>query len=94
MADPAKNEKGDINPQDHEHESHFWTHHLHSRRLRSFLHHPTGRKVHVAGSPEEVDGLTKTLTGQGLQDHEWDVVIQGSADHVGFGSALSIEIER
>jgi hypothetical protein len=38
--------------------------------------------------------LTKTLTGQGLQDHEWDVVIQGSADHVGFGSALSIEIER
>jgi low temperature requirement protein LtrA len=58
-----------------------WTHHLHSRRLRWFLH-PSGKRVHVAGTPDEAQGLHKTLTNQGLADGEWDVVIHGSADHV------------
>lgn len=57
-------------------------HHLHnaSRRLRHFLH-PDGRKIHIAGSPDEAEQLRKTLSTT-EKDGNFDLVINGSPEHV------------
>ncbi|KAF2660174.1 hypothetical protein K491DRAFT_589607 [Lophiostoma macrostomum CBS 122681] len=66
------------------HQSHHHPHlpHLHhtGKRLRQFLR-PDGRKVHVAGSPDEADLLRKTLSSTEKPD-EFDLVINGSPEHI------------
>ena len=54
-------------------------HHL-PGRLRHYLH-PSGRKVHIARTPDEATALRKTLS-QDHQDDSFDLVIQGSPEHV------------
>ncbi|KXT10484.1 hypothetical protein AC579_8880 [Pseudocercospora musae] len=49
-------------------------------RLRHFLH-PNGKRIHVAASPEEADQLKKRL-GEIHQDHEFDVYISGTSEHL------------
>lgn len=57
-------------------------HHLHhtGRRLRHFLK-PDGRKVHIAGSPDEANVLRKTLSSH-EKDDDFDLVIHGSPEHL------------
>jgi len=59
-------------------------HHFHhtGKRLRHFLR-PNGKKVHIAGSPEEADILRKTLS-QNEKEEDIDLVIHGSPEHVQF----------
>jgi hypothetical protein len=62
-------------PQHHHH-----YHHHTGRRLRRFLH-PDGRKIHIAGSPDEAERLRKTLS-ECEKESEFDLVIHGSDEHV------------
>lgn len=57
-------------------------HHLHhtGKRLRHFLR-PDGRKVHIAGSPDEAEYLRRTLS-LSEKDGDFDLVIHGSPEHV------------
>lgn len=57
-------------------------HHLHhtGKRLRHILR-PDGKKVHVAGSPEESNHLRKTLSTT-EKDGDIDIVIHGSPEHI------------
>lgn len=63
------------------HNTHTGHHHHHhtGRRLRQLLR-PDGKKVHIAGSPEEANVLRKTLTRDEKDD--FDLVIHGSPEHV------------
>ena len=54
--------------------------HGQSRRLRQFLH-PSGKKVHVANSPEEAATLKQRL--EKIQsDEPFDIHIHGTPEHV------------
>ncbi|KAH0541882.1 hypothetical protein FGG08_003687 [Glutinoglossum americanum] len=55
------------------------THGRRSRLRQFFL--PDGRRVHIAASPEEVDGLKRELSRQ-YPDQEFDLYIHGSPEHV------------
>ncbi|EME89255.1 uncharacterized protein MYCFIDRAFT_213586 [Pseudocercospora fijiensis CIRAD86] len=58
--------------------------HHHTARLRERLRqfvHPNGKKIHIAASPEEADQLKKRL-GEIHQDHEFDVYISGTSEHL------------
>ncbi|OCK80360.1 hypothetical protein K432DRAFT_45747 [Lepidopterella palustris CBS 459.81] len=57
-------------------------HHLHlpGKRLRHFFR-PNGRKVHIAGSPDEVETLRRTLSII-EKDGNFDLVIHGSPEHI------------
>ncbi|KAF2471400.1 uncharacterized protein BDR25DRAFT_285984 [Lindgomyces ingoldianus] len=59
-------------------------HHLHlhhtGKRLRHFFR-PDGRKVHIAGSPDEAEKLRKTLSAV-EKEGEFDLVIHGSPEHI------------
>ncbi len=50
------------------------------KRLRKLLK-PNGRRVHVAGSPEEHRRLQRTLSTTEPDEH-FDVYIHGSPEHV------------
>ena len=54
--------------------------HHRGRRLRQFMH-PSGRKVHIALSPEEADSLRQRLTVVS-KDEPFDLVINGSPEHL------------
>jgi hypothetical protein len=64
----------------HHHHPHLPHLHHTGKRLRHFLR-PDGRKVHVAGSPDEADLLRKTLSST-EKPGEFDLVIHGSPEHV------------
>jgi ATP sulfurylase len=61
------------------HQKHHHHHHT-GRRLRHFLR-PDGKKVHIAGSPEEANVLRNTLA-KDEKDVDFDLVIHGSPEHV------------
>ncbi|KAF2491628.1 hypothetical protein BU16DRAFT_574646 [Lophium mytilinum] len=56
--------------------------HLHhtGRRLRHFLR-PDGRKVHIAGSPDEAEKLKRTLSVS-EKEGTFDLVIHGTDEHI------------
>jgi len=56
-------------------------HHLHhtGKRLRHFFR-PDGRKVHIAGSPDEFETLQRTLSM--IEKDNFDLVIHGTPEHV------------
>lgn len=60
---------------------HHHHHHHTGRRLRQFLH-PDGKKIHVAGSPEEAERLKKTLS-ETEEKCPFELVLHGSDEHVG-----------
>ena len=63
--------------------AHSRHHHHHTgRRLRQLLH-PDGRKIHIAGSPDEAERLKKSLS-EGEKGCKFDFVIHGSDEHVRF----------
>ncbi|KAK7182947.1 uncharacterized protein CC84DRAFT_1256732 [Paraphaeosphaeria sporulosa] len=62
----------------HEHQHHHF-HHT-GKRLRQILR-PDGKKVHVAGSPEEANHLRKTLSAT-EKEEDIDLVIHGSPEHI------------
>ena len=43
---------------------------------------PDGRKVHVAGSPADVEPLKRKISTVMPNEDEWDIVIHGSGEHV------------
>ena len=51
-----------------------------SRRFHQLIH-PSGRKIHIASSPEEAERLKRTLSGL-PDDDGFDIVIHGSPEHV------------
>ena len=55
-------------------------HHHRARRLRNFVL-PSGRKVHIALSPEEAETLRRRLTTIN-KDEPFDLVISGSPEHI------------
>ncbi len=57
-------------------------HHHRARRLRNFLL-PDGREVHIAPSPEEAEILRQRLTAIKSKDEPFDLVINGSPEHLG-----------
>ncbi|KAF2836897.1 hypothetical protein M501DRAFT_978591 [Patellaria atrata CBS 101060] len=60
---------------------HSHHHHHHSaRRLRHFLH-PSGKKVHVASGPDDVENLRRKLSAI-EKDVEFDLVVHGSPEHI------------
>lgn len=65
-------------PDEHQHHHH---HGAHLReRLRNFLH-PNGKRIHVAGSPEEARSL-RTRLEQIHSDDEFDIYISGTPEHL------------
>jgi hypothetical protein len=50
-------------------------------RLRHILR-PDGKKVHIAGSPDEFKTLKRTLSTTQPDLDSWEVVIHGSLEHV------------
>ena len=52
------------------------------RRLRQYLH-PDGRTIHVAATPEEAATLRPRLSGS-QTGSQFDLVIRGSPEHVGY----------
>lgn len=52
----------------------------HGKWLRKLLR-PNGRRVHIAGSPEEHERLRRTLSTV-EPDGEFDIYIHGSDEHV------------
>ena len=55
-------------------------HHHNGKRIRHFFH-PSGRKVHVALSPEEAESLRQRLAVVSA-DEPFDLVINGSPEHL------------
>ncbi|KAF2203314.1 hypothetical protein GQ43DRAFT_479183 [Delitschia confertaspora ATCC 74209] len=63
------------------HNSHSHHHHHHAgRRLRHFFH-PDGRKIHIAGSPDEAEHIRKTLSTT-AKEGGFDIVIHGTPEHL------------
>ncbi|KAI9647287.1 hypothetical protein NHQ30_003670 [Ciborinia camelliae] len=56
------------------------SHHYRGHRLRNFML-PNGRKVHIAPSPEEAEGLRRRLSAI-EKDQPFDLVINGSPEHI------------
>ncbi|RDL38443.1 Uncharacterized protein BP5553_02783 [Venustampulla echinocandica] len=56
-------------------------HHHRGRRLRNFLL-PDGREVHITRSPEEAESLRQRLTAVRKPDEPFDLVINGSPEHL------------
>ncbi|KAF2878191.1 bacterial low temperature requirement A protein-domain-containing protein [Massariosphaeria phaeospora] len=69
-----------VSPNTNTHAGHHPHLHRTGRRLRHFLR-PDGRKVHIAGSPEEANLLRKTLSTT-EKENDFDLVIHGSPEHV------------
>lgn len=71
----------DSDDEHRQHHHHHHHHHFHqtSRKIRQILR-PDGKKVHVAGSPEESNHLQKTLSGE--KGGDFNVVIHGSPEHI------------
>jgi len=55
-------------------------HHHRGKRIRQFFH-PSGRKVHVALSPEEAESLRQRLEAVSTNE-PFDLVINGSPEHL------------
>jgi len=61
--------------------NHRFTYHgHHGRRLRQFIR-PDGRKVHICHTPEEHEHVRKRLL-ETSPDHDFDVFIHGTPEHV------------
>ncbi|KAF2395482.1 hypothetical protein EJ06DRAFT_305084 [Trichodelitschia bisporula] len=70
----------DLEKGDHPHSHHIHGHAIHTgRRLRHFLH-PSGRKVHVASTPDKAERLKRHLSV--TEPDGFDLAIHGSPDHV------------
>ncbi|KAF2733993.1 hypothetical protein EJ04DRAFT_467326 [Polyplosphaeria fusca] len=69
-ATPASNQGGHHHP------------HLHhtGKRLRHILH-PSGKKIHVAGSPDEAENIRRRLSAI-EKEGDFDVVINGDPEHI------------
>ncbi|MAD86639.1 MAG: hypothetical protein CL912_27095 [Deltaproteobacteria bacterium] len=52
----------------------------HNSRWRQFRH-PSGRRIHIAATPEEHEKLKQELT-KSEPDLEFDLCIRGSPEHV------------
>lgn len=61
-------------------QSHHYTQRV-RQRLHHFLHPESGKRIHVASSPEEAAKLRRQLEAQ-HEPHEFDVCISGSAEHL------------
>jgi hypothetical protein len=61
----------------HQHLPFYATRH----RFAHFLK-PNGKKVHIAGSPDEFESLKRRLSTVQPNQDEWEVVINGSLEHV------------
>jgi len=57
-----------------------YTHELFSR-ARQIIRRD-GKKIHVASSPQEVEGLRRKLSSVNAPNDDWDIVIHGSGEHV------------
>ncbi|ORY18017.1 bacterial low temperature requirement A protein-domain-containing protein [Clohesyomyces aquaticus] len=80
MADTPQTLVGNQTPVGaHPHHHHPHVHHT-GKRFRHFLR-PDGRKVHIAGSPDEAEHLRKTLSTID-KDADFDLVIHGSPEHI------------
>ena len=64
----------------HGHQHHHPHLHHTGKKLRHFLR-PDGRKVHIAGSPDEAEQLRRTLSVS-EKEGGFDLVIHGSPEHV------------
>jgi hypothetical protein len=65
------------------HQPHLLGHHYGARARESIRHflHPDGKRIHVASSPEEALHLRDKLA-RSHQDHEFDVYISGTPEHL------------
>ncbi|KAF2182805.1 hypothetical protein K469DRAFT_669244 [Zopfia rhizophila CBS 207.26] len=70
---------GTTTPASGGHHHHPHLHHM-GKRLRYFFR-PDGRKVRIAGSPDEADQLRKTLSHT-EKEGDFDLVIHGSPEHI------------
>ena len=50
-------------------------------RLAHFLR-PNGKKVHIAGSPDEFETIKRKLSTAQPGRDDWEIVINGSLEHV------------
>ncbi|KAK5382340.1 hypothetical protein LTR20_006027 [Exophiala xenobiotica] len=73
------NEKTDV--EKHHHHPHLHLTHGQKRRFLEFVHPHTGKTVHVCHSPEHLE-LKRTELLRHRKDDEFDVILQGSAEHL------------
>jgi len=73
MPEDTKSASGTATPVSHHHPHHT------AKRLRHFFL-PSGRKVHVASSPDDVEHMRPRLST--IEKDEFDLVIHGSPEHV------------
>lgn len=66
--------------QQHQHHNHHYTQRA-RQRLHHFFHPESGKRIHVASSPEEATKLRRQLEAQ-HEAHSCDVFISGSAEHL------------
>ncbi|ETI24103.1 hypothetical protein G647_03472 [Cladophialophora carrionii CBS 160.54] len=86
VPEPDLEKGGTTSPKAHEHHHlpfhHDHSHHSHrGRRFLEFVHPHTGKTLVVCQSPEQLERRRTELL-QEKSDHEFDVILQGSAQHI------------
>ncbi|RVX72944.1 hypothetical protein B0A52_03297 [Exophiala mesophila] len=84
---------GTTTPSSHQHAHHHF-HHPHVRRLTQFVLPHNGKTVHVCHSPEHVEEKKRELLEQEKGLTEFDIVLQGSPDHLEAVKQLHMHHEK